>query len=185
MRTLLCHLPFICLLSFVSSTSFSSNVKIGVVDIQKVILSVSDGKLARENLQKKIKAKEFELKKKKDELDKMNQNWKKRAALMSEEAKMKAQNEFQQKFMALRNEEMQFQNQIKQEEVQATQKIARPASAIINEMGKEKGFDLVFESSNSGILYARNPVDLTDEVIKKYEAAITSSNKKGPTLSKK
>ena len=72
----------------------------------------------------------------------MNQNWKKRAALMSEEAKMKAQNEFQQKFMALRNEEMQFQNQIKQEEVQATQKIARPASAIINEMGKEKGFDL-------------------------------------------
>ena len=84
----------------------ASQGKFGVVDMQQVILSVEEGKTARSQLEAEIKAKESELGKQKEELDKMNNEWKNQAALLSEDARMKKQQEFQEKFMTLRNAEM-------------------------------------------------------------------------------
>ena len=50
--------------------------KFGIVDMQQVILSVEEGKVARDALEKEIKAKEAELLKQKEELDKLNKEWK-------------------------------------------------------------------------------------------------------------
>src|SRR5690606_13065880 len=86
--------------------------RFGVVDMQQVILSVEEGKQARASLENEIKAKEAELQKQKEELDKMNKEWKDQAALLSEDARMKKQQEFQEKFLALRNAEMEFQANI-------------------------------------------------------------------------
>ena len=95
--------------------------KYGVVDMQSIILSVEEGKTARADLEKQIKSKESEFMKQKDELDKMNNEWKNQASILSEEARMKKQQEFQEKFLALRNAEMEFQNDIKRKEQKATQ----------------------------------------------------------------
>ena len=46
--------------------------------MQKIILSVEEGKTAREKLGKEIKSKEQEFRKKKEELDAMNKSWKKK-----------------------------------------------------------------------------------------------------------
>jgi outer membrane protein len=37
----------------------------------------------------------------------------------------------------------------------------------VKEIGKDKGFDLVLERSNSGILFSTDSLDITDLVIKK------------------
>jgi outer membrane protein len=79
--------------------------KYAVVNMQKVILSVGEGKSARAALEGEIKAKDAELQKKKQELDKMNDDWKSQSPLMSEDAKMAKQKEFQEKFVGLRDEE--------------------------------------------------------------------------------
>jgi outer membrane protein len=42
---------------------------------------------------------------------------------------------------------------------------------IITEVGKEKNLDLIFDVGNSGIIYFNPAVDLTEEVIKKYDAS--------------
>ena len=74
--------------------------KYGVVNMQSVILNVAEGKATRGELEKAIKAKETELKGKKEELDKLNKEWKNQAAILSEQARMQKQQEFQQKFIA-------------------------------------------------------------------------------------
>lgn len=152
--------------------SFSSHafaLKVGVVDMQRIILTVEEGKAARETLQQEIRAKENELRKQKEELDKLNEEWKTQAALLSEDARMRKQTEFQEKFMKLRNEEIQFQQTIKQKEAEATQKIALRVTETVNELAKEKALDLVFETNSSGLMYAKDPTNLTDEVIKLYD----------------
>src|SRR4051794_13175511 len=100
-----------------------AQARYGVVDMQQVILSVEEGKAARAALEKEIKAKEAELQKSKEDLDKMNKEWKDQAALLSEDARLKKQQEFQEKFLALRNSEMEFQANIKRKEQKATQQI--------------------------------------------------------------
>lgn len=154
-----------------------------VVDMQRVILSVEEGKKARADLEKEIKGKEKDLLKKKEELDKMNKDWREQSPLLSEEAKRKKQQEFQEKFMALRQEEASFQAEIKRKEQMATQKIAISVAEMVNEISEKRGFDMVFETNSAGLLYLKNPVDLTQDVIKAYEQK-SKSGKTGSTAKK-
>ena|GEM_PF-454784 len=158
----------------------SDGGKYAVVDMQAIILNVDEGKLARADLEKQIKEKEKDLMKKKEELDKMNQEWEKQAPLLNEQARMTKQKEFQEKFMSLRNEEMTFQNEIKGKEQAATQKIAVAVSKLVNDMAKQRGVEMVFETNSAGLLYLKDPVDMTKDVIAAFEA----SSKKGNTAKK-
>lgn len=187
-----------CLLSFSSffvGTTFlaatgsavAKPVKTGkyaVVDMQNVILNVSEGKQAREKLEKEIKAKEKDLLKQKQELDKMNEEWKSQAPLLSETARMQKQQEFQEKFLNLRNQEMAFQGEIKKKEQSATQKIAVSVTQIVSKMAEESGYEAVFETSSSGLLYLKDPVDLTKDVIAAYEEQSKKAGGKEKTAEK-
>lgn len=157
----------------------------GVIDMQTIILNVTEGKEARANLEKEIKGKEDELRKKKEELDKLNKEWKDQAPLLSEEARIKKQQDFQERLVTLRNAEMTFQNEIKQKEGQATQRIAMNVTGIVDGLAKEKNLDLVFELNSSGLLYAKHPVDLTDQVIKKYNETTKKDVKALPRAASK
>ena len=146
----------------------STTGKFGVVDMQQVILTVEEGKAARAQLESEIKAKEAELGKQKEELDKLNNEWKNQAALLSEDARMKKQQEFQEKFMSLRNAEMEFQANIKRKEQKATQQIAMKVAQVVDQIAKRKKLAAVFETNSAGLLYLETPVDLTQEVITDY-----------------
>jgi len=165
MKTLKSMLVLLCWVMF-SSTAFAS--KYGIIDMQAVILNVAEGKAARAELEKKIKAKEAELNKKRDELDKMNKEFQSQSALISEEARMTKQKDFQEKFLALRNDEMSFRESVKRDEQKATQGIAAKVEGIVQKMAKDKGIEVVFEINNAGLLYLNQPVDLTKDVIEAY-----------------
>lgn len=154
--------------------------KYAVVDMQAVILNVEEGKAARKDLEKEIKAKEKELQKQKSELDKMNEEWKNKASLLSEDARMNKQREFQEKFLALRNAEMEFQANIKRKEQKATQTIAVKVAGLVEKIAKEQKLEAVFEANSAGLLYLQDPVDLTKQVVDRYgkEAKIISSKSK-------
>lgn len=162
---------FLALLLTNNAFAKEGELLIGTVDMQRIILSVDEGKVARARLETEIKAKEGEFQKQKQELDKMNQDWKEQAPLLSEEARIRKQQEFQEKFVQLRNAEMEFQSEIKKKENQETQKIAVKVSDLVTGIADEKKLDAVFETNSSGLMFARNRVDLTEDVIKKYNAS--------------
>jgi outer membrane protein len=99
----------------------------------------------------------------------MNEDWKKQAALLSEQARMDKQKEFQEKFLKLRQAEMDFQEEIKRKEQQETQKIAMKVAEMVDSLAKGEKLEAVFETNTAGLLYLANPVDLTDKVIKMYD----------------
>lgn len=152
----------------VSSFAAITGGKIGIINMQKIILTVDEGKTARSDLEKEIKVKESEFMKQKGELDKLNQDWQNQSALLSEEARMKKQQDFQKKFMELRNAEMAFQNEIKQKEQQVTQEIAGKAAGLARNLAEKKKLQVVFEANSAGLVWVDQPVDLTEEVISLY-----------------
>jgi len=145
--------------------------KYGVINMQQVILNVEEGKVARGKLEKEIDKKEKELMEQKKQLDKMNEEWKTQGALLSESARMQKQQEFQEKFLALRNEEMAFQSEIKKKEQGATQEIAIKVQKLVEKLANEKGLEAVFEINTSGLMFLKDPVDLTETVVSAYGKA--------------
>ena len=166
MRKITVNLLALLLTGLGSSTVYGQ--KTGILNMQQVILGVDEGKKERGLLEGEIRAKQSELQEQKAMLDKMNREWKEKAPLLSEQARLKKQQEFQEKFVELRNAEMRFQGEIKRREAQATQKIALKVQKIVEEQAKLRKLDIVHETNSSGILYIKDPVDLTKEVIDTY-----------------
>lgn len=168
---------FLFLFLFASQTLFGAS-KFAIIDMQKIILTVNEGKAARSKLEKEIKKKESELQKQKKELDKLNKAWKEQAPLLSESARIKKQQEFQEKFINLRNQEMTFQAEIKRKEQQATQDIAIKVTKLASDIAKTNKYDMVFETSSSGLIYLKDPIDITTKVVSAYEKKYGSKRKK-------
>ena len=137
---------------------------------------------AQKELQEKIQNKEVFFKKEKEALDAKSEKWKAQAAILSEEARMKEQQSFYQEFAKLQEKQQAFQMEIRNEERKVTQEIARDVVTEGGKLAKEKNLDLVFESNSAGLIYAKNPIDLTDEIIQKENKLQSLDGKK---LSKK
>ena len=108
----------------------------------------------------------------------MNKDWKTKSSLMSEKARREQQVEFQEKFMVLRNQEMQFQQELKKKEAEVTQMIALKVAKMVDKMAKTKKIDVVFEANSSGLIFVKNPVDLTPDVIKVYDTESKNISRK-------
>lgn len=157
--------------------------KYGIVDMQRVILSVAEGKAERKRLEKQIKNKEKKLLEAKAELEKLNKDWQSQAPLLSEKAKLEKQQAFQEKLISLRNAEMEFHADIKRKEQNATKHIADKVAVLVDKMATKENFIMIFETSTSGLLYLKDPVDITARVIAAYDKAHPYKAKK--TASKK
>lgn len=156
-------------------------LRFGVVDMQKVILSVEEGKQARRKLEAQIKTKEKLLKQSREELEQLNKELQAQAALLSDAAKFKKQQKFQEKFLSLRNAEMEFQVEIKRKEQQATKDIAGKVAGLVENLAQELRLVAVFETNSAGLLYVRRPVNLTQRVIKLYDKEFKDKKKKAIT----
>ncbi len=151
------------------SAVVQAELKVGVLDVQRVILTVEEGKQARQKLEKLVRDKEEEFKKQREQLKKQIQELDSPASLLSKEARMEKEKELEKKKYDLMSAQGQFQEQVKGQEMQATQKIAITASKLSHEIAKKENFDFIFEAGSSGLIYAKNPVDITPRVISAYK----------------
>lgn len=163
------------------SVSYAQDAKpllFGFVNNQKIILSVPEGIKARKKIQEDVEKAQKAMQAKKVELEAINKEWDEKSELMSSEAKEKKRLEFQNKVMSLRDEEMNFQKDIREKELAATQEIVKKIATYVEEIAKKKGLSVVFEASQSGIMYMKDYVDITDDVILKFseETAKTTSS---------
>lgn len=161
-------MKFFILLAFLFS--FSANAMlVGTVDIQKILVSVKEGKKVRDQLKKEFEKKQGELKKEEDKIRKMQEDFKKQSLVLNDKAKLKKQQSIQQEIMALQQKSMGYQKDIQSMEANLKKPILDKIRGIIETVSKEQGVDMTFEISVAPIIYAKNKKDLTDLVIKAYD----------------
>ena len=70
----------------------------------------------------------------------------------------------------LQQDYMKMQQDLAQSEAKATKEIFDKMGKIIEEIAKERKYNLVLETTESAILYADEYMDFTSELIKRYNA---------------
>lgn len=145
----------------------ASELKIGVVDFQLALESVNDGKKAKEKIEKEFKEKEKNYLSKESEVKILFENFQKQSLALSEKAKMDKQGEIQKKYMEVNQLREQIGQDYKKRMSEYSEPIIKSLNTIIKDLAKNKKLDLVY-ANQSGILYAKDDTDITNDVIKSY-----------------
>ena len=152
-----------------SSSSF------GVVNSQQVILSVPEGIRARKALEEEVAARQKELLQKRKELEALGKEWEQKSALLSDKAKQQKAVELQSKMAALREGELKLQQDMREKEAEATREILVKINKQVKILAEKKKLFAVFDSSRAAIVYMRDYVDITDDVILAFSESKPSS----------
>ncbi len=144
-----------------------AQTRVGYVDIQRAILETDEGKAAKARLKKEFDKRQKELdrlqadlKARKDELDKQ-------AMTMDPKKRQAKEAELQQKLLELQQRFVQLQGELSQQEKQLTERILARMEGVLREIAEANEFDMVLEKGAT-VLYAKESLDLTGELIRKY-----------------
>ena len=151
--------------------------KLAYVDMQAAILQTEEGKIAKAKIEKEAEAKREDIVNQEKDIKKLDDEFQAQQAVLSEEAKRTKQSEFQGKFQKLQASRAAFEQDVRQKEMQETQKIFKNLTLMIEDVAKKKGYDVVFERGSGAVLYAAKIDDLTSEVVASYNAKFKVSKK--------
>lgn len=143
-------------------------VKMAFVDVQSAILQTEEGKSARAAIETAAKGKREELVAQQKELKKLEDEFLQQQSVLTDAQKQERQADFQKKFESFRMAQMGFEKEFRDKEMKETQKIFQNMAAIVEEISKKRGYDMVFERNSGGLLYATQIDDLTSDVVKEY-----------------
>jgi outer membrane protein len=142
---------------------------VGLVDIQKVITNIKEGKGVQKTLEKSFNDKKTILKKDEDKIKKAQADYKKQSMVLAEAARMNKERELQEMMMGLQNKTMEYQREIQKMEADLKKPLLEKLRPIIDEVSKANAVAMTFELSAAPIVYAESKKDITDEVIKAYD----------------
>lgn len=139
--------------------------KVAVVDIQRILNETAAGKKARKDLETSSAAKQKKLDKRRKKLE----DDQAALAKLQGEALYKAQEQLQADAYELQNMYMTLQQELAEQESRTLEKMFANCQTLAKDLAKDYGLDLVLVRDQSTVLYVASGVDLTDEVIKRYD----------------
>lgn len=168
MLTTIRSLLFASLLFFPSAV-FAGGI--GVVDFQKAINEVKEGKAAKTKIDSMFSTKRTELQKQEQELKTKYETYQKQKSLLAPAVQQEQEQALMQMQMQLQQAVMQSEQEVQQIYAQEMEALISKMKAISEDLGKSKSLDLVLEATESGVVYkGPSVIDLTPDVIKMYDA---------------
>ncbi len=162
----------------------AAELKIAYVDLQRAFAEVDEGKAAKAKLEQMRDAKQKELDKEQEALKKEKDTFEKQMATMTDSARQQQGTELQKKLYDLQQRFEKGRAELAQTERETLSGILGKMQPIIQTIAQRDGFTMVFEKTDSGLLYAPASLDITNELIRlfneKYKATggTSSSTKK-------
>lgn len=156
------------LISTLAAASAFADVKLGYVDLQRALQEVSEGQFAKAKLKAEIdkKKSEFEAEQKKLREDGMVLD--RQSSAMSEEVRIEKMKQLQGRLMQITEKGQKLQVEFVEKERVELKKIFDRMDPIVAAIAQREGLAMVFEKTDSGLVYAPPSMDLTNELVRTY-----------------
>jgi outer membrane protein len=141
-------------------------IKIGILDLQKVLNECEAGKKAKTDLEALIKSKESVIEEKGMEIEKLKSELQKQVSVLSAEARKSKEDELERLVRDYQRTVQDSQAEVKKKEGELTEAIIRGVHELVDDIGKKEGYTVIIEKSLA--LYINKDLDITDSVIKRY-----------------
>ena len=174
---------FVLLFAF-ASPAFAQ-AKIATVDFQKALDSVSEGTAAKARLEKMFADKKTALDKMRGDLEARQTELEKQSVLLSDAAKKQKEDEFYQAQAQFQQAYQRSEGEMQQAYVGAMETLIEKMKKLSQTIATEKGYTLVIEVNEGGVIFASPTIDMTPELITRYNAANPASKPATTTPPKK
>ena len=154
------------------STSWAADptVKVGFVDIQAVISQSKEGQAARSKVAAEAGEKQKEISAKEAEIKQMDAEFQKQGPILSDAAKKDREEEIRRRLRDLKRLTEDFNRDLAKRETEFINELLRDVTTVVRDYGKEKGFTLIVERGQGGVIYGSDQSDLTKEILDRYNA---------------
>ncbi len=141
-------------------------LKIGYVDMQRALNQCEEGQEAKKTITAEVDKMQKTFGAKQKELEKIKDDLQKRGSVMNESVRREKEKEYQAKAVDLQRLQRDFEEDIRRKDQEHTERVLRNLANVVRKMGEEGKYTIILEKNQPTIIYISGALDLTDEVIK-------------------
>ena len=145
-----------------------NGVKIGIVDLDLAIGSTEGGKTAREELERKMREAEIDAQPMIERYQQLADEYQKKRVVLSPEKLREMELDLTELQNQIKLKESELQNRLQLDRQRLVEPLVEKLSAIVNEVGRDKGFSLILVRGAPGVMYYKEALDITDAVIERF-----------------
>jgi outer membrane protein len=160
---------FLMVLLVGASASAQEN-KFGYVDLQRALNESAAGKQAKEKFTAEVKKAETDILRKKEEVERLGTSLEKQSSMLKDDARAEKEKQFIQMQKDYERKLKDSKDELQIKDAQLTKGILEDLVTIIKRYGKENKYTIIFEKSETVLLYATESLDLTDKIISIYDS---------------
>ena len=149
----------------------SAQTKVAVIDVQRVVTESDPGKQALQKLRELQEEKIEQGRNMQQELEQLRDQFSKQRFTLSEEKLEEMGGEIEDREIALQRFQDDATRTLEEARRSALGRLEQQIMPIIDEIGNESGYTLIFNKFQSGLVYADDAVDITDDVIRRFNTA--------------
>ncbi|MFP3938868.1 MAG: OmpH family outer membrane protein [Thermoanaerobaculia bacterium] len=143
-------------------------IKVAVIDVERILSESERGKSALEELEALQNEKREEGQAMQQEINDLRNELNEGQLSLAEDRLTELQKQIEDKMIALQRFQDDANRELTEKRDQVLSRIERSIFPVINEIGQEGEYTLIFNKYNSGLVYASDAVDITDQVIERY-----------------
>lgn len=157
---------------------FPEGARIAYVDLNRIAQTSAEGKAAATKIQEYQKKKLGEIQEKNKQVEELRKKLEQGGSVMSDDARGQLEKDIDRATRELQFMQQSAQAEAEQLERELNNEFQRKLNPILAEVSKEKGLHMLFSIRDNGALWANTGLDLSDEVIKRLDAAAKAPAKK-------
>jgi len=155
-----------------SVTGPNGPIKIAVINVDRLVTDSALGKEAFARVKKLADTKKDEGEKLTKEIREMEQKLADQGASLADDKKDALQKSYQEKAIAFKRFQDDAQRALDEAQKKELEELQRRVMPVISQIGKEKGFTLIFNKFQSGLVFADDTADITDDVLKRFNTTV-------------
>jgi len=149
----------------------AAETKIGYIDLQRALNESEAGKKAKEEFKVQVDRLQAKLKRQKDQIDDLKSRLEKKSLVMKEEERNNLEEDYRKKLRDFERNYKDTQADLQRKDSEMTGVIVRQLQGIIRDYGEREGYTVILETSSNAVVYGAKDADVTEAIIRLYNAA--------------
>jgi len=144
-----------------------AEMKVGYLDVTRVAEESPQYAKARKALQRELDQREKDLRAKAEQLQKLEEKFKRDSAVMSESEARRLERDILSRQRKLKNSRDEYRDELSLRQNDERKKLLRKVAEVVRKIGKEEGFDLILTPES--VAYFNPKIDISDKVLSRLK----------------
>jgi len=152
----------------------ADSVKIGYVDAQKILDDTKAGKKAKADMEEFVKSRQKIIDIDESEIKQLQDDLTRQTAVLSPDARREKEDALQRKVVEYQKRAGELNKEVQSKKKEVLDNFNKDLEDIVKKVAERGGYVMILDRNAEGgvLLYAKDSLDLTGEVVKEFEKAV-------------